>query len=768
MIFLDCESCGLHGMAVLLQYAVDDGEIHLYNIWKEPVHKTLHLIEYICKNDVCGFNLAFDWFHLCKIYTTFSLLKRDKGVNAYPEDHVDLCGVLEKEARDGPCLRPKGALDLMLHARKGPFQSLMNRDDIRIKRVPTALAWELSKELDARVPLADIYFSRTKNKRGFEKWKVYDIYNEDEEMDVDFKDIVCKFAPSSALKALAVHAGLVSEEDVLRFGDIGCDMYPEERGYAPFALAIGEPGKWNNAWPDVIRFHITHWGYNAQARQYAGDDIKYTRGLKQYFETDLFPRNEWPVVNDDDSVLACMVASVRWRGLKVDLPGITELRNEALAVSASAPKDGKKVKEYLGEVMNETEKLAIRESTKKIILEGITKDPENLWKDHPAKERAQNVLNARRAKKEIEIYDKLLLAGRFHCSFKVIGTKSSRMSGTDGLNPQGINHSTKVRSKFPFAWDDLVLCGGDFSSFEVSLAAAVYNDPMLDEDLKQGKKMAGLFGREFFPDLDYDEIVESDGEEEDYYDKSKRGMYAFFYGSTPEGMSGKIGIEVENAITAVDMLQKRYTGIARTKKRIEEKFCSMTQPNGIGTQVVWKTPADFIESPLGFRRYFTLENKICKALFDLANKPPASWKELKVKVVRRERQQTVGGAVQSALYAAAFNIQATNLRAGLNHEIQCFGSQITKAVQVCVWSFQPVGINEWFVMPFNCHDEIDAPCKREIAQDIKNAVGVKIESFRHMVPLIKMKWDIGLPAWKSKEKAAPPQIGETNVQGSRS
>lgn len=750
MIFLDTETCGLHGMAVLLQYAVDEGEIHLYNIWKEPVHKTLHLIEYICKNEVCGFNLAFDWFHICKIYTTFSLLKRDKGPNAYPEDHVDLCGVLEKEARDGPCLRPRGSLDLMLHARKGPFQSLMNRDDIRIKRVPTSLAWELAKELDIRIPLSDIYFARSKNKRGFEKWKVYDLYNEDEEMDVDFKDIVCRFSPSSALKALAVHVGLVSEQDVLRFGDIECNMYPEERGYAPFALAIGEPGNWNNAWPDVIRFHITHWGFNAQARQYAGDDIEYTRGLKYYFEGEQFPVEERPVVNDDDSILACMVASVRWRGLKVDLPGITELRNEALVISASAPKDGKKVKEYLGEVMNETEKLAIRESTKKVILEGITKDPENLWKDHPVKERAQNVLNARRAKKEIEVYDKLLLAGRFHCSFKVIGTKSSRMAGTDGLNPQGINHSKKVRSKFPFAWDDLVLCGGDFSSFEVSLAAAVYNDPILTEDLKQGKKMAGLFGREFFPDLDYDEIVESDGEEEDYYDKSKRGMYAFFYGSTPEGMSTKIGIEVENAITAVEMLQKRYTGIARTKKRIEEKFCSMTQPNGIGTQVVWKTPADFIQSPLGFRRYFTLENKICKALFDLANKPPATWKELKVKVVRRERQQTVGGAVQSALYAAAFNIQATNLRAGLNHEIQCFGSQITKAVQVCVWSFQPVGINEWFVMPFNCHDEIDAPCKREIAQGIKNAVAEKIETFRPMVPLIKMKWDIGLPAWKSK------------------
>ena len=37
----------------------------------------------------------------------------------------------------------------------------------------------------------------------------------------------------------------------------------------------------------------------------------------------------------------------------------------------------------------------------------------------------------------------------------------------------------------------------------------------------------------------------------------------------------------------------------------------MTQPGGIGTKVVWKDPADYAETMLGFRRYFTLENRIC-------------------------------------------------------------------------------------------------------------------------------------------------------------
>ena len=99
----------------------------------------------------------------------------------------------------------------------------------------------------------------------------------------------------------------------------------------------------------------------------------------------------------------------------------------------------------------------------------------------------------------------------------------------------------------------------------------------------------------------------------------------------------------------------------------------MTQPGGIGTKVVWKDPADYAETMLGFRRYFTLENRIARAIFDLARKPPKHWKDCKVKVVRRDRVQTAGGAVSSALYGAAFSMQAANMRAAANHEIQSPG-----------------------------------------------------------------------------------------------
>jgi hypothetical protein len=57
----------------------------------EPVGETLDLIEWICTHTVVGFNLVFDWFHIVKIYTIFSLCPRDW----IPEEHIEEIALLE-------------------------------------------------------------------------------------------------------------------------------------------------------------------------------------------------------------------------------------------------------------------------------------------------------------------------------------------------------------------------------------------------------------------------------------------------------------------------------------------------------------------------------------------------------------------------------------------------------------------------------------------------------------------------------------------------
>ena len=237
-LFLDTETCGLHSMMVLLQYAVEDGPITLYEVWRRPIRETLALIEWICQHTVVGFNLSFDWFHICKIYTIFRLCDPDW----IPEEHIDEIAMLEPQGQDGPCVKPAAALDLMLHSRKGPYQSLMAREDVRIKRVPTALAYALARELEARVQFDNIYFAKSADPEA-PKWQVFDRHDSFGDLDTEFKDVVLKFNPAGGLKFLAEHA--LKLKPKYHYSDVEPSpaWRPYELGYAPTALAVSSPEK---------------------------------------------------------------------------------------------------------------------------------------------------------------------------------------------------------------------------------------------------------------------------------------------------------------------------------------------------------------------------------------------------------------------------------------------------------------------------------------------------------------------------------------------
>jgi hypothetical protein len=171
---------------------------------------------------------------------------------------------------------------------------------------------------------------------------------------------------------------------------------------------------------------------------------------------------------------------------------------------------------------------------------------------------------------------------------------------------------------------------------------------------------------------------------------------------------------------------------------------------------VWRDPHEFVESFLGFKRYFTLENRICKALYALARKPPAAWRDKRfkeMKVVRSKLKgvQGANGAVLSALYGAAFSIQNANVRAAANHEIQSPGGQITKAVQRLIWDLQPHGVHPLYVAPLNVHDEIMVVNHPDFTDRVAEAVTIGVESFRDRVPLIGMTWNKHQENWAEKK-----------------
>lgn len=763
--YLDTETCGLHSVPVLLQYAYDDSEIKLHEFWRNPVQETLELIEEIAKTAVVGFNIVFDWFHLCKIYTVFSLCPPDW----IPAEHIEEIALLEPEARFGPCLKPASALDLMLIARKGKYQSLMDRKDIKIRKVPKEIAYKLAQHLETAVKIDDIFFSRKKDKYS-PRWLVRP------STDLPgFKDVILKFAASGALKVLAEHALKIPKSEILLHSDIEIDRKyrPKEVGWSPFALAVGRPGRWNWAWPEVVQFHIDHWAYNSLARKYASNDVDYTRRLDAFFGH--------PEPGDVDSTLACAIAAIRWRSFKVDEEKIQEQRAALRVSMKETPIAPHVAKKWITELMEPIEAMQVK-STKRTVLEELAQMPCDCTFDseikcncngtklHPAAHRAKQVLEVRQGKHRDKLYQKLAQAGyRLHASFKITGALSNRMSGNDGLNPQGFERLKAMRKCFTFADPGYELGGGDFDSFEIMIADALYNDPALrvalteeypccgkpecDDCLGTGittKKMHALFGQEL-SGLDYEGVLKTKGDpNRDWYATGKAGILSQLYGGDWSTLVRKQRIDEEVAKAAYESFERKYPKIKAARQLIIESFCSMRQPGGIGTKVEWHEPAEKIESLLGFPRYFTLENSICRALFELAQNVPKDWKEIKNKVLRTTRKQTVAGATASALYGAAFGIQGNAMRAAANHRIQSTGADITKKLQANIWGLQPVGVHKFRVIPFNCHDEVIVASLPEYTQEVKKIADGTVESYRTLIPLIKMHWKVGMKSWAEK------------------
>lgn len=728
MLNYDTETCGLVGPIVLMQYAEDDGPITLYEPWRNPISETLDRIRYICKHVVCGYNLVYDWFHTVRFYNLLDLAGQKYGYDTVPMDRIDDIAIL-----DGPalahniCLKPAGALDLMLYARKTRFQELMERKPLIVKRVPVAAAAWLCDYLNKNIQFDDIFFARSK--KG-ERWKIHPVDGEP-----NFRNIVLRFRTSLALKQLIRH---IFKDGTIDYKDIMPARMPTEVLYAPACrpkhtetLGI----LWSGQWPYFMWEHVDHWRYNAQARVYAEDDIRYLVKLFDYFGK--------PQPNDNDSILSCLVGAARHKGYNVAIDKLSTLRDNVRVLLKETPMAPNPVKAYIGECLTPLENKILEKGTGKAVLEEIAR-----WEGHPAAERAKKVKEARKAKKEVELYEKLLFAGRFHASFKIVGTLSFRMSGADDFNPQGIKRDAYVRECFPLADTEngYTLWGGDFDSFEVTLADAEYEDPALREQLLTGKKIHGLFGVELHPELTYEQILA----DKKIYSDSKSSVFAMIYGGDHNTLVKKYGIPEDIALRAFENWNRRYPVSYAKRTQVFRDFQALSQPEGIGSRVFWKEPKEYVESFLGYRRYFTLEFKVCKTLFFLANDPPDEMKKFTGKTVRRDREQTVSGATRSALFAAAFNIQSKSMRAAGNHKIQNPGAIITKDVQCAIWEVQPTGVSPWIVQPMNIHDEIMCPVKNGYEQQVAEKVRDRVEKYRKQVPLIKMDWQ-ALRRWSDKD-----------------
>lgn len=709
MIYLDSETCGFTGPMVLLQYAEDDGDICLHEIWNKPIEETIGLLDYICTQEVCAFNLAFDWFHVNKIYNILYPLYR-AGYRGIPP--VETVIKIEDEAPVEWCLKPKACHDVMLYARRQEVgQMAMRRKSVLIKKVPRIAAETLVKDLTDLVVLPPICGGT---------WRI----QETEEQDESLVNLVLNFRGSTGLKALG---HVLLGEDKADW-PMPKGMNPTEKSWKPYGQIGTHP------WGQVIHRHISLWESNERARHYAWKDVDILRKLHKYFGS--------PPAGDTDSELAGAVGAIRWRGFALDHDNIRKLARvyEETFELAKYCSSSITVRKLLHKLLSPTERLVVK-STDKDTLEALAESSP----DGRVVSFCKTVLDARRARSRLGLCNRLLQLKRFHPEFKISGTKSNRMSGggeggTESINPQGIPRDNVFKKGFPLAEEGEVLHGGDADEFEVRIVDAVWHCPRIHEQLLSGKKFHAILGEVWFR-TNYEAILESKGTNEDMYDKSKRADFGFFYGGQPFKISTVLGTEESEVEESFDHLKRDYPELYEARDSIAMQFCSMRQPGGIGSKVEWHKPADYSESILGFRRYFTLENTICKGLYDLSSSLPKSYKDMPGAVVRRTERgrQTIGGAVQTALYAAAFSLQAANMRAGCNHEIQSPGAEITKGCQNKLWEKQPVGINAWRITVLQVHDELWSVTDGTV--DTGEVMKRTIDEYRKKIPLLAWGWD---------------------------
>ena len=712
IIFLDTETCGLHGPLVIIQYARNYDPPIIHDAWHVPVEETLRLIEEICDNTVICFNTAFDWFHLCQIYNIFRLLPLKEPPK------IEEAYSVQDRALLGPCLKPRDTLDLMIYLKKDMYQATMDRKPIKIRRIPVAIAEALQKELEKRIKFRGIFFARRKKQGPI--WRISETKNP------DFVDLVLEFKASGKLKHIIED---LFPGDVIKYEEVEINkkLVPSRKKGAKFKEWGFAPTKGN--WNDCIQFHINHWTHHMRAREYACNDVLYLQKLYSYLGE--------PLPGDDDSVLAAMVGTVRWKGYDLDLDKIKILRNKTVP---AVPTSSRGALKYIHQVMDDIEKMGF-DSTKKERLKDLINSDFNL----EAAKRAKEVFDARSRIKERELYDKLLLAGRFHASLKVLGTLSSRMAGGDDLNAQAIKRTTEVRECFLFGKP---LSGGDFKSFEVCIAEAVYSDEKLREFLLSGKSLHAFFGTLLYPGMSYDDINATKGKEAGQYDISKNCVFSLIYGAEWFTLANKYNIPEDIAEKAYYTFLNTFPGVKKARDKIKYGFEAMSQPGGIGTGISWRDPQIKIASLFGFERNFELETQVMKELFNMASRPPEALKNCKIKVNRRDRIQTASGAVQSALYGCAFSIQSSNQRAAINHVVQSTGATITKKVQRAIWDLQPHGIGEWLVQPVNIHDEI--LCPTSIPDQVEKTVQDKVKELTAIVPLLAIGWKKEMQSWAEK------------------
>ena len=771
--YLDTETLGLFGPAAIIQVRFDysndkhDDQPFIFDPWHSVAAQTRELIEEIVSCRVVAHNITFDWAKLNQFYN--ALLSFEDGER--PIENISKFARCLYNNRSRVCLKPPAAVCTLMLSQKHLGGASLASKEIRVRRLPVDMAPLVAATLNQYTDLPEIMFARRQNG---DRWSVAQSDAGDA-----WSDVVLRFGPSNALKDIA--RLVLGVDNTMKIGaEVSPPEFPTEEGFAPYAVLLADnQDDWTYnskpLWPELLEQHVEFWTTNKSARQYAIQDVVLLEMLDDYFgnpETDF------------DSEIGCQVASIRVAGMSIDMDRVKAASIEAAEVVAGAQVNvdsPRQVRAFISECLDAMEMNIIADSCDKNHLKALVKEFTLSEREDcdcdggcprcggigyigpgpaPVADRASHVLNVRKYRKRLQTLDKLAVAKSAFPSFRVIGAKSGRMSGADGMNYHGLEGSKEVREIFTLAdQQDWIVCGGDMQSQELAITAAVMQDKALGEVLESGKKLHAIFAAEA-NGVPYEQIMryadDKTRPESKWYSQGKITSYSILYGASAFKVAMDLGCTPEEADVKIAAFFAKFPGMAVTRKAVKRSLDCLVQSDS-GRLVIVKPEQDYIESVFGFRRSFTTELSVMGTMLDAMERfsSRGTWdaaytRRFADKIVRSEKkgEQTVAAAIKSALYGAVFSLQGKVFRAACNHLIQSSGRTCTLRVQKAIWDkLQPVGIHPFRVKLISVHDEVITTCHRDDAQAVQEAVSDAMNELTDTIPLLSLDWATDVKAW---------------------
>lgn len=332
--------------------------------------------------------------------------------------------------------------------------------------------------------------------------------------------------------------------------------------------------------------------------------------------------------------------------------------------------------------------------------------------------------------------------GKAHPNLRVMATPTNRMAGTDQLNWQGIGGVDEVfESELDVDHDEadidiedlteaqleaedqefeakqkvglrhaiLTPCVGDWSSFEVHIAAQVYDDKQLQEDIRNKVDLHSMGSVQFHPKikaLGIDYATFKAGYKDNLkWDKIRKGIKSVIFGSfyfcTAHSVADSLNIPEHEAQAILDGLYDRYPGMRQYRAKIEAEFLTADTERW-SRDSVSRMRRSLVDLT-GFTRHWNFEADVAEAMWELGNSKKIR-SGIGGKIIRNMEKgpQTIDMAITSACLGSAIAIQAAVSRQAGNFRIQSTGATLTKMMLAEIW-------NKLRVPTLNIHDELFPP-----------------------------------------------------------